>query len=534
MDECEINFEKGETEENNNFDSIVITQNNINYYLNIETKDDKIIFSINDQEKFPSVNYSKEMILNEIKELNNVFNEINSFYNFYDYLKQLSNSNNLNIKKSNDKIILLLNIEVQQVIEIDLYPIKEHINLINLSIKKICQELFNMKNKIIDMEIIKTDNNNLKNKLNNMDKEMNTIKNDNSNLKNKLDSMNKEMNTIKIENDNLKNKSDKTNNEMNIIKIDNDNLKNKLDKTNNEYNIIKIENNNLKNKLDNMIKEMNAIKIENNNLKNGFDSMMKEINIIKTDNSNLKNKLNKTNNEMDIIKTENKKLLNEIDSLKLDKNKLKNEINNIKFENNELKLKIEEQNKEIKYLKNIVKYIDKNKSIIVKENEKDMIYKEIENKMNKKIKEIKKLYQATIDGGDPINFHKKCDNIPNTLVLIKSEGYRRFGGFTPIPWKSDGDWSRDPQKKTFVFSLDNKKIYYLNNFDKAVYHEKICGPCFGFGYDIGIEGNPIIDSALYTCQSMSYDYKGDKNCLSEYKDKYLKAIDYEVFQIIFF
>ena len=181
MDECEINFEKGETEENNNFDSIVITQNNINYYLNIETKDDKIIFSINDQEKFPFVNYSKEMILNEIKDLNNVFNEINSFYNFYDYLKQLSNSNNLNIKKSNDKIILLLNIEVQQVIEIDLYPIKEHINLINLSIKKIYQELFNMKNKIIDMEVIKTGGANLKNELDNMDKEMNTIKTDNNN-----------------------------------------------------------------------------------------------------------------------------------------------------------------------------------------------------------------------------------------------------------------------------------------------------------------------------------------------------------------
>ena len=149
MDECEINFEKGETEENNNFESISIIQNNINYILNIETKEDKIIFSINDQEKFPSVSYSKEMALNEIKELNNVFNEINSFYNFYDYLKQLSNSNNLNIKKSNDKIILLLNIEVQQVIEIDLYPIKEHINLINLSIKKIYQELFNTKNKLM-------------------------------------------------------------------------------------------------------------------------------------------------------------------------------------------------------------------------------------------------------------------------------------------------------------------------------------------------------------------------------------------------
>ena len=95
----------------------------------------------------------------------------------------------------------------------------------------------------------------------------------------------------------------------------------------------------------------------------------------------------------------------------------------------------------------------------MKIDEKDMLYKEIENKMNKRIKEINKLYQATIDGGDPINFHSKCDNIPNTLVLIKSEGKRRFGGFTPIPWKSieGNNWIKDPENKTFVFSLDNKK-----------------------------------------------------------------------------
>ena len=57
--------------------------------------------------------------------------------------------------------------------------------------------------------------------------------------------------------------------------------------------------------------------------------------------------------------------------------------------------------------------------------------------MNKKIKKLKKLYQATNDGGDSEIFHKKCDNIPNTLALIKSEGQRRFGGFTSIPWKSE-------------------------------------------------------------------------------------------------
>ena len=56
--------------------------------------------------------------------------------------------------------------------------------------------------------------------------------------------------------------------------------------------------------------------------------------------------------------------------------------------------------------------------------------------MKKQIISIKKLYQATVDGGDTEIFHNKCDDIPNTLVLIKSEGKFRFGGFTPIPWKT--------------------------------------------------------------------------------------------------
>ena len=156
--------------------------------------------------------------------------------------------------------------------------------------------------------------------------------------------------------------------------------------------------------------------------------------------------------------------------------------------------------------------------------------------MNKRIKEINKLYQATKDGGDPINFHLKCDNIPNTLVLIKSEGKRRFGGFTPIPWKSEERYvyKQDSENKTFVFSLDNKKIYYLKDIENAVSHDKNRGPCFGGGQDIGINGNPIKENTLYTFQ-YSYDYKGDSNALSEYNGQnYLKALEYEVFQVIFY
>ena len=133
----------------------------------------------------------------------------------------------------------------------------------------------------------------------------------------------------------------------------------------------------------------------------------------------------------------------------MNNNKLNNEIKNLKVENNKMKLKIEEYNKVINNLKENKKLLDK--SIIIKCDEKDMLYKEIENKMNKPIKEIKKLYQATIDGGDSINFHSKCDNVPNTLILIKSEDNRRFGGFTPISWKSEGSYKKIQKIKHLFF-----------------------------------------------------------------------------------
>ena len=416
MEEVSIITDKGETAEIRNFEPIKIEQNEINYILNIEADEDKIIFSINDKEQFPSINYIRTMSLKEIKELNNIFNVLNSFNDFYDYLKSLSNNHTLSFIKDNNKITIIFYVEVllkKQKIEIDLYPTKKDINL---SIKEIYQELLNIKNKI---------------------------------------------------------------------------------------------------------KEIDNLKNENNNLKN--------------DNNNLKNKINDIINEMIIIKNENTKLNNEINTLKINNDKINNEIFALKKENSEMKLKIEEQNKEINNLKENVKFIDKGKSVIMRENEKDIIFKEIENKMNKRVKKIKKLYQATIDGGDPINFHSKCDNIPNTLVLVKSEGNRRFGGFTPIPWKSEKKiFMKDQDNKTFVFSLDNKKIYYLISGCDAVYHDKESGPCFGGGRDIAIDRNPIKENTLYTIQS-SFDYKGENQSLSEYQClNYLKALEYEVFQIIFY
>jgi len=418
MDEYKINLDKGETVEIVKFDIIQIKQNEFKYDLNIKIKENIIYFNIKDDNQLPYINYKRSMSFNEIKELNVQFHAINSFKDFYDYLKSLSNNNKLNIKKSNNKISIIWNLEVllkQQSIEIDLFNDKIDLDLI---IKEMFEELKNTKEKIDNFEI---KNKEKDNKINDLTNEIEELRKEIKNLKN--EGKVKDKNHLKSEKDIFKNK-EKYNKESFLRKI--------------------------------------LIPFSLSLFFNLFFSFF---------NSSYKNELQR---EIDILK-----IMNEY-------------------------------------------------------GEGNFIFNEIEKKINKRIKRIKKLYQATVDGGDTINFHNKCDNIPNTLVIILSEGHRRFGGFTPIPWKSYGGYKKDEEMKTFVFSLDNKKIYNLKNKETiAVYHHCQNGPCFGYGNDIGIVGNPIKENKLFTYQS-SYDYGGRNQSLSEYKEpQKLKALEYEVFQIIF-
>ncbi len=176
----------------------------------------------------------------------------------------------------------------------------------------------------------------------------------------------------------------------------------------------------------------------------------------------------------------------------------------------------------------------------------DFIKLAIESIMNNKIKKIKKLYQATVDGDDPSIFHSKCDNISNTLTVIKSKGNRKFGGFTRQIWDKSSGFKKD--EKAFLFSLDKKKIYKIksgkeyyaiwcgNNYGPIF--EQNSGGIFGNSHDICICQNPIKQRHLYTyefCPNSTYDYSGDDNALSECgKERiYICAVDYEVFLIIF-
>ena len=102
--------------------------------------------------------------------------------------------------------------------------------------------------------------------------------------------------------------------------------------------------------------------------------------------------------EINIIKEEKNKSLEEIKNLKNELEIMKNKMKNMEEKNNK---EIEELKKEIKDLKNSLEtkneYNNKKivyNSAIMKENEFDIIKSAIESRMNKKVKNLEKLYQA--------------------------------------------------------------------------------------------------------------------------------------------
>ena len=166
MDEIPISCDRGETDNIIDYEPIKIKQNEIEYNLNIKSKGDMITFSINIKNQLLYDNYIRKMKFHNIKELHKAFNSLKSYNNFYEYLKTLSDNEKLNIKKYNDKISLIIYLEVaskQENIEIDLFIGKQDLDF--------------------NMQIISKEINNLKKENEKLNKEINNLKKENEKLK---------------------------------------------------------------------------------------------------------------------------------------------------------------------------------------------------------------------------------------------------------------------------------------------------------------------------------------------------------------
>lgn len=112
----------------------------------------------------------------------------------------------------------------------------------------------------------------------------------------------------------------------------------------------------------------------------------------------------------------------------------------------------------------------------------------IENRLmiiNRPIISYKLLFRGSKDGDDSLTFHKKCDNIPNQLVFVRTVAGYKFGGFTKLGFNSANKAFFD--KDAFLFSFNTMRIYDAIEGKKNIYCYSSYGPTFGLNNDLQIK-----------------------------------------------
>ena len=94
-------------------------------------------------------------------------------------------------------------------------------------------------------------------------------------------------------------------------------------------------------------------------------------------------------------------------------------------------------------------------------------------------------FKSILDSNDPIEFHKKCDNVGDTIMFIKTNK-TRFGGITDLSWGKRYIKENEYNKtKTKLFNLDNQNIFM---FDKSQKISRHIPPIRGDSYYFAIFG----------------------------------------------
>jgi len=146
------------------------------------------------------------------------------------------------------------------------------------------------------------------------------------------------------------------------------------------------------------------------------------------------------------------------------------------------------------------------------------------------------IYRASQDGFEAAKFHSKCDNKPNTLVIIKSTNDNVFGGYTEQTWNHSGDYiniyKADPN--AFIFSLINKlnrqlKMKWSKN--NGIYCDISYGPIFGGGYDLFIADKSNTNTNSYSNLSHSYTHPEYEHGSNEAKLFLAGSLNFQVSEI---
>ena len=264
-----------------------------------------------------------------------------------------------------------------------------------------------------------------------------------------------------------------------------------------------------------------------------FPEIIFELKQEKIDNKEIINIMSEKINNLEIkinnLESSNKSIKIEYDNLKSENKTLKLEIENLKKNINQINEYINQQKEKEK--KKTLKFGD---SLIVKEDEDEMICNWIN--PNKNIK-TKLLYRVSRDGDGSDIFHKYCDNKGPTIIFAKIKNGYRFGGYSGISWTCKGKCFYD--KDSFLFSLNNKLKIMNNNTKETVYHGHVNGPDFA----VHLQNELVFNYNKSKCLTGKQNYCDDSGKAYTFRNQDLVGIDvkgqynfdiedYEVYSII--
>ena len=129
------------------------------------------------------------------------------------------------------------------------------------------------------------------------------------------------------------------------------------------------------------------------------------------------------------------------------------------------------------------------------------------------------------------SFHKNCDNIAPTLILIETKEGFRYGGFTTQKWESPEQSIFKNDKNAFIFSLDTEKKYDITDPQKSIQCSMFWGPYFGEGGAICVPDNFLQEKNAFYQWPSSYDIS-EKDELTFGQEHNINISKYEVYQII--
>ena len=400
------------------------------------------------------------------------------------------------------------------------------------------------------------------NKLKTLENENDIIKAGQEELKNDIQRLMKEMTKLKEENEVYKTDHNSLTNENAVLKNETDNCKKQMLLFQNQNKALMEENNLLKKQLEGYNKDLDNVENQNDEIRKMYEDLQNEYNqyraqtedmnkeneILRGQIEELNNNFTMINSELDNIRKENEIFKSNLEQQKKDLNE--DMVNKLIEENNELRKSAEENEylkKQIEELKIKIQNTNTNTNnnndqeaprpeededeekgeIIHDMKELELITDKI-NKGNSNQKIIiNLLYKASVDGDKAAIFHEKCDQAKSTIVLVETLNGKRFGGFTTCSWSGNCEDKNDPQ--AFIFSLDKMETYDNIPGDEAIGCYPKFGPIF-LGCQIKIFDNAFSKGGTTFEKELNFNTKEDYELTGG--DRVFQIKEIEVYEVI--